>query len=111
MGSHGHDEPASEVLTDSFPQTVLGHCENRADEWAFKVKGQISILGKISMLQIVFIMHNVAQTLELGETSLSKLEQDQQQNERLSRPENEDQQAAFLKNVNIYKDIMTRLLT
>jgi len=23
MGSHGHDEPASEVLTDSFPEAVL----------------------------------------------------------------------------------------
>jgi len=32
MVSYGHDESASEVLTDSFPQTVLGHCENRADE-------------------------------------------------------------------------------
>ena len=41
MGSHGRDEPASEVLTDSFPQTVLGDCDNRADEWAFTVKGRI----------------------------------------------------------------------
>ena len=43
---------------------------------------ELSILGTISMVQIVFIMHNVAQTLELGETSVSNLEQDQQQNER-----------------------------
>jgi len=35
MGSHGNDKPASEVLTDSFPQNVLGYCENLADEWAF----------------------------------------------------------------------------
>ena len=26
MGRHGYDEPASEVLKDYFPQTVLGHC-------------------------------------------------------------------------------------
>jgi len=45
MGSHGDDEPASEILTESFPQTVLGHCENRADEWAFTVKGRIEYFG------------------------------------------------------------------
>ena len=45
MGSHGHDEPAGEVLTDSFPQIVLGHCENRADEWPFTVKGRIEYFG------------------------------------------------------------------
>jgi len=35
---------------------------------------ELSILGTISMLQIVFILHNVAQTLELGKTPLSNLE-------------------------------------
>jgi len=34
------------------------------------------------MLQIVFIIHNVTQTLELGETSVSYVERDQLKNER-----------------------------
>ena len=63
MGSHANHELAS----DSFPRTVLTHCENRADEWAFRVN-------------VVFMMHNVAQTLELDETSPNNLEQDQLQN-------------------------------
>ena len=45
MGSHGHDKSDSEVLTDSFTQTILGHCENGADEWAFTVKGSIEYFG------------------------------------------------------------------
>ena len=52
---------------------MIGHLKSRAE---------LSILGTISMLRIVFIMHNVAQTSELGETSPNNLEQDQQQNER-----------------------------
>ena len=45
MVSHGHDEPASDVLIDPFRQTVLGHCENRTEEWAFTVKGRIGYFG------------------------------------------------------------------
>jgi len=52
---------------------MSGHLQSRAE---------LSFLGTISMLQVVFIMQNVAQTLELGETSLRNLEQGQQQNER-----------------------------
>ena len=31
-GKHGHDLSASEFKTSSSPQTVLGHCETRADD-------------------------------------------------------------------------------
>ena len=46
-------------------------------------RAELSILGMISILQIVFNMHNVAQTLELGEISLNNLEQDQQQTKQI----------------------------
>ena len=45
IGSHGHDEPASEFLTVTFLQTVLGHCENRVEEWEFTVKSRIKYFG------------------------------------------------------------------
>jgi len=33
-----HDDTASEVKIDSFPQSILACCEERCDDWFFTVK-------------------------------------------------------------------------
>jgi len=42
--THGHDDTASEVKTDSFPHCILACCEERCDDWFFTVKVSLHIM-------------------------------------------------------------------
>jgi len=88
MSSHGHDVPANEVQTDSFSQTVLGHCENQADEWAFTVKGRIEYFGNDLLAADCRTGRNIPEQLKTGSWAKRK---------SLGQPKNEDQQRAFLR--------------
>ena len=97
-GSHGHDEPASQVLTKSFPEAVLAHCEERSDDWAFTVKGRIIYFGNdLRAPDCVYHKQcsinfrtgrDIPEQFRTGPVTKRK---------RPGRPKNGDQEQAFLK--------------
>lgn len=99
-GSHGHDDPASQVLTKSSPQTLLGHCEERSDDWAFIVKGRILYFGNdLRAPDCVYHKQcsinfrtgrDIPEQFRVGPATIRK-------RKRPGRPTNEDQEQAFLK--------------
>jgi hypothetical protein len=95
-GSHGHDESAGEVLTHCFPQTILKHCKERADDWAHIVEGRIEYFGT-NLQASDCVYHKRCNTyFRLGQDIPEQFRSEAgHKPKEIGRPKDEDQRQAF----------------
>ncbi|KAK4307098.1 hypothetical protein Pmani_021115 [Petrolisthes manimaculis] len=88
----------SYVKTDNFAKTILQCCDNRRDEWSFKIKGRIKYYhGDLHAADCVY-HHLCSSHFRCGRDIPLQFRTDPDLKRRKSgRPKDEDQDQAFLK--------------
>nr|XP_055038535.1 uncharacterized protein LOC129426304 [Misgurnus anguillicaudatus] len=95
--THGSKDTSS-VKTDTLAKSVLECCDNRADQWAFTVKGRIKYYGSDLHAADCVYHHLCSSSFRNGYNIPIQFQKDPEAKRRKSgRPKNEDQEQAFMK--------------
>ena len=90
--SHGD---ASKVETHDFGRTILECCEDRADEWAYAVRGKINFYGGDLPARDCVYHHSCSINFRNGKDIPRKYKISSGDSKRSGRPENEARYQAF----------------
>ncbi len=95
--THGSKDTSS-VKTDTLAESILECCDNRADQWAFTVKGRIEYYGRDLHAADCVYHHLCSSSFRNGYNIPIQFQKDPEAKRRKSgRPKNEDQEQAFMK--------------
>ena len=94
----GRGDNVSEVKTDVFPQTVLSHCEERSNDWSFTVKGRIAYFAKdLHAAECIYHQQCSVNFRSGRDISEQFRTEPVTKCKKPRRPQNKDQQQAFLR--------------
>ena len=95
--THGSKDTSS-VKTDMLAESILECCDNRADQWAFTVKGRIEYYGRDLHAADCVYHHLCSSSFRNGYNIPIQFHKDPEAKCRKSgRPINEDMEQAFMK--------------